>query len=635
MVMTNRLDSFNMIGMKRYWAKILIVFLSVSVYGQNLDKANKLFANKAYIEAIEIYKNLEPSKQVSLNLADAYYYNSDVKNAAKIYETLYSLHKDSLPQDFYFKYADALKGIGQYYKSDVISEKYLGSTQTTEELRELLKTVVPYSYEIEELTTFAKTPSFGPAILNNSLIFSAPSQETKKDYKWNNQPYLDLYISELNEDNSLDSIRPIGNKINSNKHESSAVFTSDGKTMYFSRTNNKRHKVNSEMVATVKLYRAELIDGNWDNIEELEVSSDYYSVQHPALNKDETKLYFASDMPGSLGSFDIYYIDLLENNSLGEPVNLGPVINTEYREQFPCIEADNTIVFSSNGHFGFGGLDLFSSKFEANTYLTPLNLGEELNSSKDDFSYSKGRNDEEAFFASNRNGTDQLYHIKKTDKNRAYVIQGFVLDKNSQEVLPGTKVSLYDSDDELLEEVVADENGRYELKTGPNKTYKIEGFKPLYIPSIRAFDTNDSGDIEFNIELEIESYDDAEELVVSKDDGLTYIELENIYFDFNRWEIKPEAARTLDVLIELLKKYPRMEVELGAHTDSRSTPDYNLKLSENRANAALEYIVSKGIDKNRVIARGYGEFRPLVDCGDNCSDVEYSINRRCEFIILK
>ena len=340
-------------------------------------------------------------------------------------------------------------------------------------------------------------------------------------------------------------------------------------------------------------------------------------------------------MPGSLGSFDIYYVDIEADNTFGQPINLGPVINTEHREQFPYIEEDNSLIFASNGHFGFGGLDLFYSKYVGDTYLTPLNLGEELNSPRDDFSYSRGRNQEEAFFASNRFGTDQIYHLTKLDKDRSYRIKGLVVDKNTQAILPGTKVTLYDENDKILEEVEADEMGRYELRTGPNQSYKIEGYKPLYIPSLRSFDTNDRGDINFNIELEIESYDDAEELVIAKEDGLTYIELENIYFDLDQWDIKPEAARTLDVLIDLLKKYPRMQVELGAHTDSRSTPQYNLKLSENRAKAAFAYIISKGIESNRVVPRGYGESRPLVDCGDNCSDIEYSINRRCEFIILK
>ena len=157
----------------------------------------------------------------------------------------------------------------------------------------------------------------------------------------------------------------------------------------------------------------------------------------------------------------------------------------------------------------------------------------------------------------------------------------------------------------------------------------------MYIPSFESFDTNDSGDITFDIELVIESYDDAEDIVIEKEDGYTYIELENIYFDLDRWEIKPDAARTLDVLVDLLNKYPRMEIELGAHTDSRATPSYNLALSQKRADAAMNYILSKGIGLGRISARGYGETQPLVDCGDNCSDVEYSINRRCEFIITK
>ena len=176
---------------------------------------------------------------------------------------------------------------------------------------------------------------------------------------------------------------------------------------------------------------------------------------------------------------------------------------------------------------------------------------------------------------------------------------------------------------------------RYRLKTKPNRSYSVEGFQPKYIPEIEFFDTNDSGNIEFNIELEIESYKDAEEIVTDDDEGNTFIELENIYFDFAKWDIKPQAARTLDVLVELLKKYPRMEIQLGAHTDSRSTYEFNMDLSQKRAIATLEYLVKNGITRARLSSKGYGETKPLVPCGANCTETEFSINRRCEFLILR
>ncbi|MEM1003076.1 MAG: OmpA family protein, partial [Bacteroidota bacterium] len=558
-----------------------------------------------------------------------------VRNASNIYETLYSVYKDSLPEDFYFKYADALKGVKKYYKSDVITSTYLGRELNTEDLRKLLETVVPFTYEIDLLQSFDKTAAFSAHVKNDELIFASPASNAIKKYKWNDQPYLDLFKGTLSDENTLDSIVPYSNQLNSKSHESSVAITKNGQTIYFSRTDPERHRIDGINVATVKIYKATWNGNDWDEIEMLPFSSDFYSVQHPVLNSEENRLYFSSDMPESIGSFDIYYVDILGGDSFSDPINLGPTINTEYREQYPFVDTDNTLYFSSNGHVGFGGLDIFLSKWDKNSYLTPLNLGEIMNSSRDDFAYTHGRNDEEGFLSSNRGGVDQIYRFERESKDREYVIQGLVLDVNSQIILPETQVTLYDENGSTIATVISDQFGRYELPTKPNKFYSLEAFKPLYIPSRESFNTNDSGDITFNIELEIESYDDAEDIVIEKEDGYTYIELENIYFDYNRWEIKPEAARTLDVLVDLLNKYPRMEIELGAHTDSRATPSYNLALSQKRADAAMDYIVSKGVELRRIQAKGYGETQPLVDCGDKCSDVEYSINRRCEFIIIK
>lgn len=622
--------------MKHVLVKILICWIPIFGISQSIEKANALFRIKAYAEAIEIYKDLPPTKESLLNLGDCYYYNLDVKNASKIYETLYNLHKDdSLPNDFYFRYADALKGVKQYYKSDVIATTYLDAPTNTGELRDLLNTVVPFNYTVLLLKSFDRTVSFGAYVYNGELIFASPSNSGSKTYKWNAQPYLDLYKGSLTEDNELDSIVPYSNSLNTKTHESSVAISRNGQTIYFSRTDPERHRINGELVATVKLYKASWVDGDWDNVEMLPFSSDFYSVQHPVLNTDESRLYFASDMPESLGSFDIFYVDILADGSFGEPVNLGSKINTEHREQYPYIDEEQTLYFSSNGHIGFGGLDIYLSKLDKGTYLSPLNLGEPLNSPRDDFAYSKGRTSNEGYISSNRSGVDQLYRFEKEEKEREYVIQGLVVDKNSQVILPDTQVTLYDENGSILATVTSDEFGRYQLPTTPNNSYNLEAYKPLYIPTFESFDTNDSGDITFDIELVIESYDDAEDIVIEKEDGYTYIELENIYFDLDRWEIKPDAAKTLDVLVDLLNKYPRMEIELGAHTDSRATPSYNLALSQKRADAAMNYILSKGIGLGRISAKGYGETQPLVDCGDNCSDVEYSINRRCEFIITK
>jgi len=603
------------------------------------SKADALYENRAYVEAAEIYSEL-PKTAVNLEkLGDCYYYNSEFDRAYKAYKQVYDLKNDTeLTEAFYFKYFDVLKGTRKYEESDEISSLYLNNPINTKSFKSLLKRIIPYEYELKNITEDIGGSNFGVGIYGDKIVFSSTKNLKNPNYKWNSKPYLDLYEGKVTVGNSitLDSIQPFNKNINTSKqHESNAVFTKDGKTMYFSRNHKNRIDLDSTKIAVVSIFKAELVDDKWTNVESVPFSSNTYSTMHPALNSDETKLYFASDMPNTMGSFDIFYVDILGDNSFGEPVNLGANINTVRREQFPFIAQDSTLYFASNGKNGFGGLDVFSSSINNDKYLDALNLGESINTEKDDFAFVVIDSLNTGYISSNRSGEDNIYTFKRIETERTYTIEGLVTDKVTGEILPNTTVTLFDEDGNVISEVIVGEDGKYQLTTKPNQNYSVEGFQPKYIPQIEFFDTNDKGNIEFNIELEIESYKDAEEIVTDDEFGNTFIELENIYFDFAKWDIKPQAARTLDVLVDLLKKYPRMEIQLGAHTDSRAGFEFNLDLSEKRARATLEYLVQNGISRARLTSKGYGESQPLVPCGENCTETEFSINRRCEFLILK
>ncbi|WP_417876654.1 OmpA family protein [Winogradskyella sediminis] len=616
---------------------LVIGFLGFS---QSASKANILYENRAYVEAAEIFVSLPKTADNLEKLGDCYYYNSEFENAYKAYKQVYDLKiSTELSKDFYFKYFQVLKGTKNYEKADEISTNHLKDTINTTELKALLKKIVPYKYELKNLTENVGGSSFGVGLYNDKIIFASTKNIENPNYKWNGKPYLDLYqgvVSTKDDNITLDSIQPLNDEINAIKqHESNAVFTKDGKTMYFSRNLKKRIDLDSTKIAVVSIFRAELIDNEWTNVEPVSFSSETYSTMHPALNSDETRLYFSSDMPNSLGSFDIFYVDVYADNSFGTPINLGEKVNTIRREQFPFIAKDSTLYFSSNGKHGFGGLDIFASGVKNNTFLEALNLGETINSEKDDFAFVVIDSINTGYISSNRSGLDNIYTFKRIENERTYYIEGLVTDKVTGEILPNTTVTLFDKDGNVIAEQLVGEDGRYRLPTQPSQEYSVEGFQPKYIPQVEFFDTNDKGNIEFNIELEIESYKDAEDIVTDDDKGNTFIELENIYFDFAKWDIKPQAARTLDVLVALLTKYPRMEIQLGAHTDSRASYEFNMDLSEKRAAATLEYLVENGISRARLTSKGFGETQPIVPCGDNCTETEYSINRRCEFLILK
>lgn len=634
--MINHQDFSNMLGMKRICLIMSIMIMPFTLLGQksSLKKANKLFEQKSYVEAAKAYETLKPNQEVLQKLGDAYYFNSEMKLARVPYARLFNEYKDSIPKDVYFRYAQTLKGVKDFKKADEIMGDYLGYAVDTQKFIENLNRIVPYNYEVKRMSQSARTGDFGMSYFGDKVVFSSLRNSESPTYNWNALPYLDLYQAEVSKDEELKNIKPFPKEINTSTHESNATFTTDGKTMYFSRTSDKRVLIGNEMVATVKLFRAELIDTTWTNVMELPFSSENYSTEHPVLSKDNSRLYFSSDMPGTVGSFDIFYVELIAD-SFGAIVHLDETINTKHREQFPFVDADNTLYFASDGHQGIGGLDIFMSKMYTNRYSKPLNLGETINSEMDDFGYILNEKTNKGYFSSNRSGTDNLYSFVRTENERQFTVEGDVRDKNSKNILPGTTVTLYDDKGTMVGQMVVGEDAQYVFNTEPNKTYTIEGYRNFYVPKTETFTTNDDGKIVFSIELEIESYDDAEDLVVTKDDGYIYIELENIYFDFNKWDIKPQAAKTLDVLVGLLKKYPRMEIQLGAHTDSRASDLYNLQLSQNRAAAAVDYLVYSGIERTRLRSKGYGERVPLVNCGDNCNEEEHSINRRCEFLILR
>ncbi|MBC2844753.1 OmpA family protein [Winogradskyella flava] len=618
---------------------LIITFSSSLSFAQSLRKADALYNNRAYLEAAEIYTKLPKTSAILEKLGDCYYFNSEFEKAYEVYSKIYN--PNIIPQvskTFYFKYFDVLRGTKNYELADEVSTKYLRDTLNTEEFKSKLQKIVPYTYELYNITSETSASNFGVGIFGEKIVFASSQNPDNPQYRWNKKPYLDLYEAQVSKKDtiSLDNIKPFTDIINTKKqHESSAIFTKDGKTMYFSRNRKKRVDIDSTKIAVVNIYKAELINNEWTNVEPVSFSSELYSTMHPALSYDETKLYFSSDMPGSIGSFDIYYVDVLDDGTFGEPVNLGVAINSIRREQFPYMSKDSTLYFASNGRHGFGGLDLYSSSLKDNTYLDALNLGESINTSNDDFAFVVVDSLNTGYISSNREGGDNIYTFKRILTNRTYYIEGFVTDKVTGELLPNTTVTLFDKDGNIIGEMIVGEDARYKLETEPNRSYYIEGFQPKYIPENVYFNTNDSGNIEFNIELEIESYKDAEEIVTDDDKGNTFIELENIYFDFAKWDIKPQAAKTLDVLVALLEKYPRMEIQLGAHTDSRAGYDFNMDLSIKRARATLEYLVDNGIERSRLTSKGYGETQPLVPCGDNCTETEFSINRRCEFLILK
>ncbi|NVN18043.1 OmpA family protein [Muricauda sp. HICW] len=576
--------------------KLLFIILigSQPVFAQQeLERANTYFERAFYSDAIPLYEQVlstNKSQHVLQNLADAYYRTYDMHSAARWYKTLTSRTGKTVDPEYFFKLNQSLKATGKYEEAENALQKYyqnLGDSVSIDKARkdnQYLNAVnaIGDRFIIQNLPLNTPGSEFAAIQIDSNLIYTAASKRNtslKKRYRWNNQNYLDIYAHPIVKINQHDAFsKSLPGKINTKMHEGTYAITKDRKTIYFTRNNylRGRKKTDEKKVSNLKIYKAEWIDNRWDNITELPFNSDKYSTEHPALTEDETKLYFASDRPGGFGSFDLYSVNILSKDTYSSPVNLGASINTPRKEQFPFLDEQNNLYFASNGHPGFGLLDIFISKLEFGDYKKPDNLGLPVNSGYDDFAISF-HSSKEGYFSSNRptgKGSDDIYSFRET---KPLVI------KTEEETT------------QLASNI-------------PDKT--DEGTAP--------------------------SNEKEDEAIVRKDDK-TFIKTEQIHFDYNLWYLRKDVRNRLDIVIRTMNKYPIMKVEVGTHTDNRGNDRYNLELSQKRADSVKEFLVENGISEDRVIAVGYGESKPLVQCPaeNDCTEQDHEQNRRCEFIILE
>ena len=540
--------------MKKLYTTLLAILIGFSALAQSSQekKADRLYNQRAYMDASDAYRLVQDKDQnVLQRLGDSYFFTNRMANAADTYRDLFLKFNDgSIAPEYTFRFAHALRATGKNDEADKYFGQYWSETVDFEEWTSKLDTTVSHTYTTSQVMQNAASSDFGITFMGDQIVFASTRNQDRPIYAWNKKPYLDLYVADIDDEGKLSNIALFNDKINTDTHESSAAFSSDGKTMYFDRTNSRRVKVDwAEVpVATIRIYRAELVDGEWTNIEELPFTSDQFSTEHPTLSEDGSTLYFASDMPGSMGSFDIYSVSVNEDGTFGQPVNLGPNVNTPHREQFPYIANDGTLYFTSDGHMGYGNLDIFKSEQSNGSFGKAQNLGNSLNSEFDDFAFVLKEGEEKGYLASNRRGSDNLYAFTREDYTPP------VLPKEEMEINP--------------------ETGRRQIAG-----------------------------------------------------------VGNIYFDFDKATIKAESEPTLNRVAEIMKNYPMLKIEIGSHADARGTNKYNMDLSQRRAESTLEYLVSQGISRDRLVPKGYGEEVPLNDCTrpNMCSEAEYARNRRSEF----
>ncbi len=614
-------------------------------------KADERYDEYSFSPAIDIYKKVLDkgftSPDLLKRLGNAYYFNAKYEKAANIYKKLVETYPDDTEADYFFRYAQSLKTLGEYQESSQVMSKFkeMASTLEVNFDEDYLEKIEANSgrYNVEPFKYNSKYSDFAASFYEKGLLFSSDRDTgnlARYRHTWNSRDFLDLYKVDA-DSVSKDNVVKLEGDVNTRLHESTSVVTKDGSTMYFTRNNflgGKKYR-DEKGVIRLKIYSAEYIDGEWTNIIELPFNNDSYSVAHPVLSPDEKRLYFVSDMPGSYGESDIFMTKIIGDGTFGPIVNLGKNINTGARETFPYITKEGVLYFSSDGHSGLGGLDIFATKIAFDEFDQPVvNVGKPVNGPTDDFAFIIDTEQKEGYFSSNREGgmgEDDIYRFFENEPLVLDCLQdvtGTVRDRISNEVLAGATVKIIDEENREISSTITDSKGNYVLQLDCSKGNFVRASRDGYVPA-EEYLTKSYGKpriVDFYLERDVVTGGFGDDLA-------KLLQLSTIYFDLNKFDIRPDAEIEIQKVIVAMEKYPSLKIKVNSHTDSRGNDAYNLWLSQKRAKSTVDYMISKGIAPERLQGEGYGETRLVNECANGvpCSRDKHQLNRRSEFIIFE
>lgn len=638
--------------MRKYIAIVLLLPIGILAQNRALQKAEKTFTKEAYVSAIQIYERLANkgmgSEQIYEKLGDANYFNANYVQAEQWYTKRYEL-KGTFPKEFLYRYGQSLKSAGKTQKANEIMAQYAKENPTQLRTKSQLQAKAQQSikkgsdvFTITNLTTNSKYSDYSSTIKGDTLVFASARPRTMGNqiYARTGQPFTNLYYAVKQADGSYSKAELYSKNTFSVFHEASPVFTKDGNTMYYTQNEVKENNQKRVVNGLYKIYKSVRQQGKWKNLGVQDIfAKDSARVAHPALSPDGKTLYFASDARGTFGQADLFKVTINEDGSYTSPENLGNTINTEGRESYPFVTKDNILLFASDGHPGQGGFDLFALDLSQKGAL-PVHLNAPLNSAFDDFGLSWDRTTNSGVFTSNRlegQGDDDLYVFTNTnpffefDYNARII--GKVIDKNTNLPLANSRVVLYNTQGKELGSTTTDENGDFFFeKVLSNASYRTQASKETYStndtrPSLALYER----EVSTTIVLDQDQYKLEQGLDLAK-----ALSLRHIYFDLDKSNIRPDARVELEKIVEVLTQNPSIKIEIGSHTDSRQSKQYNQALSQRRAKSTLDYLVKRGIAKNRLTAKGYGESQLVNQCADGvqCSEADHQLNRRSTFVIV-
>jgi outer membrane protein OmpA-like peptidoglycan-associated protein/tetratricopeptide (TPR) repeat protein len=623
--------------MKKIYIILILVLASSLISAQNKDTqiADKLFKKFEFISAAESYLKLVASNNadgyVYSQLGDCYFNIYNTKEAAKWYAKAIAKKQDS---ELYYRYAQMLKANGNYAESNKQMQKF-SEMQPNDSRSKIFNENPNYvpvlldqrkSFDVKSIDINSDKSDFGALLMDNTIYFTSARNSNSKIYSWTKEPFLDIFKANLNEDGTISNILLI-KEINSKYHDGSVSISRDGSTMYFTSDSFRENSFEKDKASKLKLGRnnifsAKFVNGKWDEITSLPFNSKDYSTGNPSISKDGKTLYFSSNMPGSIGGVDIWKVAISETGSYGTPENLGKSVNTEGNESFPFITSDNVLYFSSDAKQGLGAMDVY--KIDLTKNLEAKNLGKPVNSEKDDFAFTINENKNIGFVASNRNGNDDIFKLIPVCN---YEVNAIVTNANSGEILAEANVSILDDKSNIISTIKSNNKGEVSFTVDCEKTFTVQAIKDGFEGNSFAVIASNKkgGSIKIDAVLKPIS-----EIITEKE-----VKLNPIFFEYNNSNITQQGAFELDKLVQIMKNNEKLIIFVKSHTDNRGTDEFNLLLSDKRAKSTIQYVISNGIDPNRISGKGFGETEPKVDCKENCTEEAHEQNRRSEFLIVK
>ncbi len=620
---------------------IALTLLNFSAQAQEreIDRANKKFDQYAFVDSQKIYLKVAQEGYASAELfgklGDSFYYNADYAEAAMWYGKLVEAYSSQVTPEQYFRYAQSLRAIERYDESLEMIALYKAQSSEAEGAVFDNNNAMNYIagvFAVEKLgINKAGYSDFGAAYYGDQILFASTRDTgtfSTKIHLWNKQPFLDLYTADV-QDGKVTNVQKLNGAVNTPYHESNAVLSSDGNTLYFTRNNYTKDQFRTSKNKTnkLKIYVSTRKDENseWSEAKELPFNSNEYSTSHPALSPDGKTLYFSSDRPGGFGESDLWKVALEGDSIAAIPVNLGAQINTPGRDGFPYVSETGLIYFSSDGRAGLGGLDIFV--LDGTTVQT---LGEPINSTSDDFAFVVNEAENTGYLSSNRANDpldDDIYSFVKEPCETTLIVN--VIDNVTMQVIGQAQIEIRNEDNELQANGLTSSQGEYTYDELPcADTYFVRASKEGYSTEEKSVEVFED-ETEITIALIPEKIEAGFDLAVL---------LEPIYFDFDKSNIRPDAAIELEKIIQIMKEYPELKIDVRSHTDSRGNDEYNMALSQRRNDSTIQYIIDEGgIDASRFSGRGYGESQLLNECSNDvpCSEEQHQLNRRSQFIVLE